>query len=115
MDAGGAVFLRLTSNRCNTMIHRFNPLTDPRWPDFVDRHPDAGVFHGRPWLEALRRTYGYEPVVYTTSSPSANLTNGVVFCRVDSWLTGRRLVSLPFADRANPSLTTPDRATLFVP
>jgi CelD/BcsL family acetyltransferase involved in cellulose biosynthesis len=30
------------------------------------------------------------------------LTNGIVFCRISSWLTGRRMVSLPFADHCEP-------------
>jgi hypothetical protein len=30
------------------------------------------------------------------------LKNGMVFCRVASWLTGRRLVSLPFSDHCDP-------------
>jgi lipid II:glycine glycyltransferase (peptidoglycan interpeptide bridge formation enzyme) len=30
------------------------------------------------------------------------LQNGFVFCRVDSWLTGRRLVSVPFSDHCEP-------------
>ena len=84
------------------MVHCFNPLTDPRWPSFLSHHPRASVFHGRPWLEALRRTYGYEPIVYSACSPSSELTNGIVFCRVDSWLTGHRLVSLPFSDHCEP-------------
>jgi hypothetical protein len=76
------------------MVYTFNPLQDARWPGFVDRHGDSSVFHGRGWLDALHRTYGYEPVVYSTSPPEADLTNGVLFCRVSSWVTGRRLVSL---------------------
>jgi hypothetical protein len=60
------------------------------------------VFHSPGWLEALRRTYNYEPVVLTTSPPGQEITNGVVFCRVSSWLTGRRLVSVPFADHSEP-------------
>jgi Acetyltransferase (GNAT) domain len=60
------------------------------------------VFHTVDWLEALRRTYGYDPVVFTTSSPAGGLKNGLVFCRINSWLTGRRLVSLPFADHCEP-------------
>ncbi|OLD65754.1 MAG: hypothetical protein AUI47_01430 [Acidobacteria bacterium 13_1_40CM_2_68_5] len=60
------------------------------------------MFHSRAWLEPLRRTYGYEPIGYTTSPPSAELANGLVFCRIDSWLTGRRLVSLPFSDHTQP-------------
>ena len=38
----------------------------------------------------------------TTCSPGAALTNGLVFCRVESWLTGRRLVSVPFSDHCEP-------------
>src|SRR2546425_4347416 len=60
------------------------------------------IFHSRGWLEALRRTYRYEPIAYTTSPPGAELANGLVFCRVDSRLTGHRLVSLPFSDHAEP-------------
>lgn len=83
-------------------VYTLDPLQDPRWPEFLERHPDASVFHSRSWLEALRRTYGYEPVAYTTSPLGADLGNGVVFCRVHSWLTGRRLVSLPFSDHCEP-------------
>ena len=86
-------------------VYTLDPLQDPRWPEFLERHPSASVFHSRGWLDALRRTYGYEPIVYTTSPPRAELANGLVFCRVASWLTGRRLVSLPFSDHTEP-LTT---------
>ncbi len=83
-------------------IHTVNPLSDSRWDDLVARHPRASVFHQRAWLEALARTYGYEPVVFTTSSPTGDLKNGVVFCHINSWLTGQRLVSLPFSDHCEP-------------
>src|SRR6185437_15284027 len=77
---------------------QINPLTDPGWDRFLGRNPHASVFHSVAWLEALRRTYGYRPVAYTTSDERSELENALVFCRVDSWLTGRRLVSLPFSD-----------------
>jgi hypothetical protein len=41
-------------------------------------------------------------VVFTTSSPTEELNNGLVFCHVNSWLTGHRLVSLPFSDHCEP-------------
>jgi hypothetical protein len=81
-------------------LYHVDPCNDPRWPRFLDRCPDASVFHTRGWLEALRRTYGYKPVVYTTSAPGTELVNGQAFCRIDSWLTGCRLVSVPFSDHA---------------
>jgi hypothetical protein len=74
-------------------FYQVDPTKDVRWAQLVDRHPRASVFHTVGWLQALRRTYGYEPVVFTTSSPTGDLENGLVFCRIKSWLTGRRLVS----------------------
>ena len=44
-----------------------DPIRDPRWPELLNRHPGATVFHTPGWLEALRRTYGYEPGVLTTA------------------------------------------------
>jgi hypothetical protein len=66
--------------------------------EFVHEHPDSSVFHSPNWLRALQATYSYHPFVLTTSPPGAKLRNGMVFCRVESWLTGNRLVSVPFAD-----------------
>lgn len=89
------------------MPHLLDPLADPRWPELLQSHPDASVFHSLPWLTALRETYGYQPLVLTTSAPGEALRNGLVFCRVDSWLTGRRWVSLPFSDHSEPLLQDP--------
>src|SRR3954454_9332018 len=82
-------------------VYEIDPLTDDRWPDLLERHSRASVFHTRSWLQTLRRTYNYEPVVYTTAAPETPLANGWVFCRIQSWLTGRRLVSLPFSDHCD--------------
>ena len=79
-----------------------DPLSDQRWPSFVDRHQRASVFHTRGWLKALNRAYGFEPVALATAAPDGPLASAVVFCRVRSWLTGRRLVSLPFSDHCDP-------------
>lgn len=91
-----------------TTIYSVDPLRDPRWAQFVEKHPRASVFHTPGWLEALRRTYAYQPVALTTSAPDQALDNGLVFCRIDSFLTGRRLVSLPFADHCEPLFENPD-------
>jgi len=87
---------------CPTVVYEINPLHDSRWEALVNSHPQASVFHSTNWLRALKTAYGYDPLVATTSSPDAPLTNGIVFCRVKSWLTGRRFVSLPFSDHCEP-------------
>src|SRR5437660_2858130 len=84
------------------MTYCIEPLSDPRWDVFLSQHSRASVFHSSTWLAALSRTYGYKPVAFTTSPSGHDLKNAVVFCRVESWLTGRRLVSLPFSDHCEP-------------
>lgn len=79
-----------------------DPLEDARWDTFLLKHNRASLFHSSPWLKALKESYGYEVVACTTSHPEEKLGNAIVFCRVKSWLTGRRLVSLPFSDHCEP-------------
>ena len=86
----------------SVVCYELDPIRDPRWAALVNHDARASVFHSVGWLQALRDTYGYDPVVFTTSAPAEELKNGVVFCRVRSVLTGRRLVSLPFSDHCEP-------------
>jgi hypothetical protein len=95
-------------------IHVLDPLLDRRWDELVERHPNASVFHQRGWLEALVRTYGYEPYVLTGAPFDEPLENGIVVCRVSSWMTGTRLVSLPFSDHCEPLLQESEGVEDFV-
>jgi CelD/BcsL family acetyltransferase involved in cellulose biosynthesis len=79
-------------------VYVIDPLLDPRWDKFLQWHPRASIFHSSGWLRALAMTYGYRPIAYSTSGFGEPLRNAAVFCEVKSWLTGRRLVSLPFSD-----------------
>jgi len=92
----------LPRHRTSQAAFCIEPLKDRRWDEFVQAHPRASLFHSSAWLEALSRTYGYKAIAFTTSPAGQELRNGMVFCRVESWLTGRRLVSLPFSDHCEP-------------
>lgn len=83
-------------------VYQIDPLIDARWKSLLLRHPAASVFQSVGWLQALQRTHGYEPVAFTTSPPSVTLTNGILCARIRSWLTGRRIISLPFSDHCAP-------------
>lgn len=85
-------------------MYSIDPLRDPRWQELLLRHPSASLFHTASWLGALQQAHGYRPTAFTTSPPGSPLSNGVPFCDVNSWLTGRRLVSLPFSDHCEPLL-----------
>ena len=94
--------------RVSVSTYEIDPVCDPRWATFVDSHPQSSVFHSTNWLMALRNVYGYDSVAITTCPPGSSLTNGLVFCRIKSRLTGRRLVSLPFSDHCEPLVDKPD-------
>ena len=83
-------------------MHIIDPSTDARWPALVEQHPDACAFHTRGWLEALALTYGYKPLAVTSSAPGEPLADALPLCSVESWVTGRRFVSLPFTDHCQP-------------
>jgi CelD/BcsL family acetyltransferase involved in cellulose biosynthesis len=93
-------------------LSQIDPLHDSRWRSFIDHHPQASVFHSPEWLKCLRRTYGYHPLVFTSTAADCPLENGVLFCKVESWLTGRRLVSVPFSDHCD---ILADRSESVVP
>jgi hypothetical protein len=95
-------------------VHQVDPIRDPRWSQFLQRHARASIFHTAGWLEALRRTYGYEPIAYTISPPGEDIRNGLVFCYIHSWITGRRIVSLPFSDHCDPLFDSGEEFGLVV-
>jgi len=82
------------------LVYKLLPLEDCRWDSFLQEHRHSSVFHSKAWLQALRNTYNYEPIAYTSSPSDSPLRNAIIACRVESWFTGRRLVSLPFSDHS---------------
>jgi CelD/BcsL family acetyltransferase involved in cellulose biosynthesis len=90
-------------------LYHIDPLRDGRWMDLVARHPRSSVFHTRAWLKALHGAYGYQPVAFTDAASGEALRSAVLFCRVHSWMTGRRLVSLPFSDHCEPLVDDPNQ------
>lgn len=95
-------------------VYEIDPLTDLRWPELLQRDDRAGIFHTPSWLEALRRSYGYVPTVVTDSPPGHSLEGGIALCRINSWLTGTRLVSLPFSDHCEPLIDQPAALTELI-
>lgn len=95
-------------------VYKIDPIQDPRWGRFVEKHPRGSLFHSVSWLKGLQKTYGYQPVVLTNSAPSDELTSGIVFCWVSSWLTGKRMVSLPFSDHCEPLCDSTEELALLL-
>jgi CelD/BcsL family acetyltransferase involved in cellulose biosynthesis len=83
-----------------------DPISDPDWLQLVESSPAAEVFHHPRWLELLRSQYGYEFEACCVAG-SRGIEAGIPIARIESRLTGRRLVSIPFSDVCTP-LLAPD-------
>jgi len=78
-------------------LRQENPLISEQWGELVSTHPEASIFHGTAWAKVLADTYGFTPV-YLTAFCDHHLATALPLLEVDSWLTGKRGVSLPFTD-----------------
>ena len=78
-----------------------NPLHEPGWNDRLGSECGESVFNSAEWARVLHETYGYLPC-FVTSREGAGSALLMPMMEVDSWLTGRRGVSLPFSDFCVP-------------
>jgi CelD/BcsL family acetyltransferase involved in cellulose biosynthesis len=76
--------------------------SDERWVAFVNSMPNANVFHHPVWINLLAEFYGYRPFVIAVCNEEGEVKAGVPLMEVNSPLTGRRWVSLPFTDHCTP-------------
>jgi hypothetical protein len=76
---------------------RLNPLTRAGWDELVLAHPQASFFHSASWAGVLHDTYGHTPH-YFCAMKGERLSAALPVMEVNSPLTGRRGVSLPFTD-----------------
>jgi len=78
-----------------------NPLTYPNWDELLLTHEDYSFFHTSAWARVLSESYGYKPL-YFTATENGRLSALIPVMEVNSFLTGRRGVSLPFTDFCQP-------------
>ena len=74
-----------------------NPCTHPHWDDLLLTAPRASFFHTTAWARVLQEAYGYTPLYFATIN-EGRLEGLIPVMQIDSFLTGRRGVSLPFTD-----------------
>ena len=80
---------------------RLDPLAGEEWDGLVASHPEAGIFHRSAWARVLADTYGHRPY-YLVCRERGRVTALIPLMEVSSPVTGRRGVSVPFADMAGP-------------
>jgi hypothetical protein len=83
-----------------------NPITHPSWDQLILAHPDHSFFHSSGWARVLAEAYGYGPLYFTIFDGDV-ISACLPFMEVNSFITGKRGVSLPFADRCEPLVSDP--------
>ena len=83
-----------------------DPSKDERWDEFVGNHSEGTVFHLSNWARVLQKTYGYVPYYFIVEDSDKKIKAGCPFFLIKSWLTGNRLVCLPFTDSCFPLVTS---------
>lgn len=83
------------------VARRLNPLEIPNWDSLLTSRPDFSFFHGTAWAKVLTETYGFAPHYFFTGNTATPETL-LPLMEVNSWLTGRRGIALPFTDECEP-------------
>ncbi len=98
-DAASPVVVDRRKGTAPVGAQRLSPLEQPGWDKLVTAHRDASFFHSASWAGVLNDTYGHTPH-YFCSLTDERLSAVLPVMEVDSPLTGRRGVSLPFTDES---------------
>ncbi|MBX2992032.1 MAG: GNAT family N-acetyltransferase [Bacteroidetes bacterium] len=92
-------------------LHILDPTSSTEWMSFVNRHPDARIFHHPAWMRLIRDSYGY-PMFAVCLTLGGEIVAGIPFADVHSSFTGKRWISLPFSDHCPPLLPPNDPCAL---
>ncbi len=76
------------------------------WNNMVAEHPLGSVFQHTAFMKVISATFGHtKPYCLSLLDKSGRCLGGLAIFLVKSWLTGIRLVSIPFAYYADPMIS----------
>jgi len=78
-----------------------DPAQDNRWDEFVKSHRYGSIFLMTVWSEILKKSYSFKPY-YIVVEDDGVIRAGMPFMKIDSFLTGKRLISLPRTSYCDP-------------
>lgn len=83
------------------MIEVINPLNLKDWDEKIVKQKYYTFFHTSHWSRLISKTYGYTPVFHILKEN--NEIKGILpLMEVNSLITGKRGIGLPFSDFSNP-------------
>src|SRR2546421_1158846 len=73
-------------------------LSDVGLRSFIEKQARDSFYYSQSWLDLITKLYGYTLIPLTSKNAAGQITGFLPLCYMQSPLTGRRLVSLPFSD-----------------
>lgn len=97
-----------------TRVERIDPLTDPRWDPFIERHPLGWLSHTSAWARVLTESFRHLTPHYLGLVEGEEIRAALCLFRVESRLLGNRLVSLPLTTLCDPLVSSPEQCQVLV-
>ncbi|MCX5811611.1 MAG: peptidoglycan bridge formation glycyltransferase FemA/FemB family protein [Proteobacteria bacterium] len=89
-----------------------NPINFVGWDSLVLEKSGYSFFHSSAWARVLSEAYHYNPV-YFVLFDSGHILALIPLMEVDSKITGKRAVSLPFTDYCEPIFDNPEQLNVL--
>jgi hypothetical protein len=80
------------------------PLSYKSWDDSILQLDGYSIFHSSHWAKLLHDSYGYEPHYFIIEEQGV-LKSVFSTMVINSWLTGKRISSLPYTDFCKPLIS----------
>lgn len=87
-------------------VEFLDPAADPRWDSFVEKHEFGWLCHLSGWKKVLESTFRHMRGFYPAIVNGREIKAALPVYEVKSWLTGKRLVSIPFASLCDPLISS---------
>lgn len=82
-------------------LKNIDPAEYPDWNDLILSNGESSFFHTTAWAKTICESYDYNPIYFTQLNDNRLLTL-IPLMEINSILTGKRGVSLPFTDYCEP-------------
>ena len=88
-------------------IQHLDPVIDSQWDSKIANFSMASFFQSSLWAKVLCASYHYNSHYFADIAPY-EIKALIPMMEINSWITGRRGVSLPFSDECEPLCTDSD-------
>jgi hypothetical protein len=85
-----------------------DPVSDPSWDGFVKSQPLGWICHLADWKLVVEKAFPHIQGYFLVIREAGTIRAALPVYLVASWLTGKRLVSIPFATRSHPLFQDPE-------